>query len=385
MLQPDYSGGGLVNLMASIIRARGGASHYPPTPILPPAELAQTAHLVLLVIDGLGDDWLLRRSPSGPLARARRGALTSVFPPTTAAAVTTYLTGDAPAQHGLTGWFVWLRELGAVMTVLPGRPRYGGSGYRAAGIDVRALFGHRPVFERISTVASVIAPAHILDSDFNRAHLGGARARAFQHLRGLFRETARAIRRGPAPAYHYVYWPGLDSIGHRHGIDSPEAVSHLALIETELTRFVDRMAGRDVAVLVCADHGQIDCPAGRYLDMTDLPELADCLAVPLCGEPRAAYCYLRPRRIDRFEALCAEYLGDAFTLHPGPELIERGLFGPPPINPRLGERIGDYCLIANGQYAIGQRLPFEQLHRSIGVHGGLSRDELMVPLCLLRP
>jgi hypothetical protein len=384
MLQPDYSGGGLVNLMASIIQARGGTSAYLPASVLPPADLADAAHLVLLVIDGLGDDWLRRQSPTGLLARHRLGALTTVFPATTAAAITTYLTGDAPAQHGLTGWFVWLRELGAIMTVLPGRTRFGGSGYAAAGVDVGALFDHRPIFERIATASSVIAPRHIIDSDFNRAHLGGARARGFRHLEGLFRETARAIRRGPAPAYHYVYWPGLDSVGHQHGIDSPEAAAHLARIEHQLGRFMDRIAGRDALVLICADHGHIDCPAARHLDLADLPDLADCLTMPLCGEPRAAYCYVRSGQAERFEALCADRLGDAFTLVRSTDLIDRGLFGPGPINPRLAERIGDYCLLANDHYAIGQRLPFEQPHRSIGVHGGLSRDELLVPLCLLR-
>jgi hypothetical protein len=383
MLHPDYSGGGLVNLMASIIQARGGTSPYPPASILPSADLADTKHLILLVIDGLGDDWLQRRSPTGPLACHRLGTLTSVFPPTTAAAVTTFLTGDAPAQHGLTGWFVWLRELGAIMTVLPGRPRYGGSGYASAGIDVGALFNHRPVFGRIATASSVIAPRYILDSDFNRAHLGPARPRQFSHLNGLFRETARAVRRGPAPAYHYVYWPGLDSIGHQHGIDSPEAAAHLAEIERQLEQFMDRIAGRNALVIVCADHGQIDCPPGRYTDLADLLDLADCLTMPLCGEPRAAYCYVRPGHTARFEDLCAEHLGDSFTLYRSMDLVDRGLFGPEPINPRLGERIGDYCLLANDDRAIGQRLPFEQPHRSIGVHGGLSHDELMVPLCLL--
>ncbi len=385
MLQPDYNGGGLVNLMASIIQARGGSSPYPPASILPTSDLAETAHLVLLVIDGLGDAWLQRRSPAGPMARHRIGALTSVFPPTTAAAITTYLTGDAPTQHGLTGWFVWLRELGTIMTVLPGRPRYGGSGYAAAGIDVAALFGHQPVFARIASASSVIAPAHIIASDFNRAHLGGARPRGFRDLKGLFRETARAIRRTQTPAYHYVYWPGLDSIGHRYGIDSPEAAAHFAEIERQLERFLDRIAGRNAVVLICADHGQVDCPAQQQIDLADLPELSDCLTLPLCGEPRAAYCYVRAHQAERFEAGCAKHLGDAFSLHPSADLIERGLFGPGPINPRLTERIGDYCLLANGRHAIGQRLPFERPYRSIGVHGGLSPDELMVPLSLLRP
>lgn len=104
MIAPDYQGGSIVNLMASIIRARGGGSDYAPLRLLPPAELAATANIVLLLVDGLRADWLARRSPHGILSRHLRGGNTAVFPLTTATAVTTFLTGDAPQQHRLTGW-----------------------------------------------------------------------------------------------------------------------------------------------------------------------------------------------------------------------------------------------------------------------------------------
>ena len=99
--------------MASIIQARGGRAEHPSLTLLPPRELARATNLVLLVIDGLGDDWLMRRSPDGLLSRHRLGSITSVFPSTTATAITTFLTGDAPLLHGLTGWYTWIGELAA--------------------------------------------------------------------------------------------------------------------------------------------------------------------------------------------------------------------------------------------------------------------------------
>jgi hypothetical protein len=110
---PDYGGGSLVNLMSSISTALGGGSPYPPLAALPPASLAGARHLVLLVVDGLGHDFLSGRD--GALRRHLRGPLTSVFPSTTASAIPTFLTGLAPQQHGLTGWNMYFREIGAVV------------------------------------------------------------------------------------------------------------------------------------------------------------------------------------------------------------------------------------------------------------------------------
>jgi hypothetical protein len=179
--------------MSSIIQARGGESLYPGLSALRPAEIGAATNIVLLIIDGLGDSWLTREAPDGVLCRHRQGAITSVFPATTAAAITTFLTGDSPLQHGLTGWHTWLGELGCVMTVLPGTPRFGGVPYRRAGIDPVKLFGHTSVFDRIATRGIAVSPSHIADSDFNLAHLGRGEVLPFMGLRQMFRRAARAL------------------------------------------------------------------------------------------------------------------------------------------------------------------------------------------------
>ncbi|HQU15980.1 MAG: hypothetical protein B7Z66_01355 [Chromatiales bacterium 21-64-14] len=127
MLRPDYEGGGLVNLMASLMTGLGGrpSDLYPPLAGLPPQEVKAAANVVLLLLDGLGHDYLIQNGAGGALCRHLQGPITSVFPPTTAAAVTTVLTAVGPQQHAVTGWFVHLRELGTVSALLPFRPRWG--------------------------------------------------------------------------------------------------------------------------------------------------------------------------------------------------------------------------------------------------------------------
>ncbi len=384
MQTPDYQGGSIVNLMASIMAARGGQSAYAPLRLLPPEAIAGVTHLILLVIDGLGADYLMRHSPQGPLARHLLGSITSVFPSTTAAAIPSFLTGDAPQQHGLTGWFTWLRELACVMTVLPGHPRCGGASYRQLGLDPAKLFGLVPGFDRIRTPSLIVTPSYIAQSDFNQALTGGARVLTFETLSGMFRRTAAALRQDPRPNYAYLYWPKLDTLGHQQGMESEASVRHLMEIEQGLTDFLVQAAGTDTAVLVTADHGQVDTRPAERIDLADHPDLARALILPPCGEPRAAFCYLKPGHLDGFLGYCRDRLPGHIEPVPSTDLLAQGLFGLGEPNPRLAERIGDLTLLMRGHSIIQERLPGEEHKVHIGAHGGLTRDEMLVPLALLR-
>jgi len=76
MLRPDYAGGGFANLIASIVEACGGAPRHAPLAALPAAELAQAGNVLLLLIDGLGDNYLRREGADGALI-----ATTALFDP----------------------------------------------------------------------------------------------------------------------------------------------------------------------------------------------------------------------------------------------------------------------------------------------------------------
>ena len=92
-MRPDYHGGSIVNLMASIVTAFGGRSDYEFARDLAPAEIASARNVVLIVVDGLGHRHIARARPRGALHGSLRASLTSTFPSTTAAAITTFMTG----------------------------------------------------------------------------------------------------------------------------------------------------------------------------------------------------------------------------------------------------------------------------------------------------
>ena len=146
---PSYEGDNIVNLMASILSATGGRSQYAELHCLDTQRLTNAQNIVLLVIDGLGFEFLQSCSAGDAMRAHLKSSMTSVFPPTTASAVTTYLTGLAPRQHGLTGWFMYFKELDTVTTVLPFTTRMGATPLTELGVTARSLLGHVPVFDAI--------------------------------------------------------------------------------------------------------------------------------------------------------------------------------------------------------------------------------------------
>lgn len=375
--KPDYHGGSIVNLMASIVLALGGEeSRYPPLRMLDPARLA-SRNIVLVVIDGLGHDNLKLHGANGALARHVEDRLTSVFPATTATAVTTFLTGTAPQQHGVTGWFTYFRELGSVIAVLPFRPRYGGP---PLTIRAQDLFQHTPVFDRLRARSHVVAPERIIHSAYNVAHQGVARLRPFAKLADMFHAVNQIVRASTERTYVYAYWPEFDRLAHEHGCASREAVMHLGDIDRAFASFLHSVAGSDTTVIVTADHGFIDARPDQLIELDVHPRLARTLVLPLCGERRAAFCYVHAGQRQEFVNYVEAHLAEHADLHDSATLVESGYFGLGPPHPQLHERIGDYTLVMKHDAAIKDWLLGEERHVHVGVHGGASAAEMYVPL-----
>ena len=381
-VMPDYNGGSIVNLMASIMQALGTQEdQYPPLRTLSPAQLTRR-NIVLLVVDGLGHDNVIEHCRDGALGRHLKDRITSVFPTTTATAITTFLTGTAPQQHGITGWFTYFRELGTVLAPLPYRPRHGGS---APAIAARTLFGHASVFDHLEARSHVVAPLRIVHSEYNTAHNGSARLHGFASLGEMFDTVARIVRAPDDRHYVYAYWPELDRLAHEHGIASPEAAKHLAEIDAAFAAFLDRIGGTSTTVIVTADHGFIDARPDQTIELDAHPELARMLLLPLCGERRAAYCYVRAAERAQFADYVSAHLEEHARLEDSARLVESGYFGLGSPHPRLHERIGDYTLIMKGNALIKDWLPGEARYVHVGVHGGTSAREMYVPLIVAEP
>jgi hypothetical protein len=359
----------IVNLMGSIARARGGRTPYPPLGSLPARELDKK-NLILLVMDGLGYEWLRTRGRESALFAHCRGPITSIVPSTTAAAITCFTTGVPAQQHGLTGWFVYLREVGAVTVPLPFHYRAGGPLPAAMRVlDVT------PFSNRIATRSYAVLPSNIAFSAFTMAAHGRSRIVPFDGLGGLVRAIARTARL-PGRKYVHAYWPMFDTLAHEKGVASKALREEFARIDRAFVRILAKLSGTDSTLVVTADHGEMDC---EEIWVSDHPVLADALVLPLSGDTRFRYCYVRNGRRSEFLRYVKAH-PKYWSVVESEEALARGWFGRGKPHPRLAERIGDYVLVMKNGYALRDHLVGESRHRLVAHHAGLSKDEMLVPL-----
>jgi hypothetical protein len=373
---PAYGGGSLVNLMASLVEARGGPRRHPTLALLEPRELAPARNVVLVIIDGLGDNYLMRQGKGGELAHRRRGALTSVFPSTTASAITTSYTGRTPLEHGITGWYTYFGEAGYVAAPLTFRTRGDMLPLRERGFAPERAFTAKPIFEDMPARAIIVSSAEIIASDYNSYHCAAAERRAYDSLERFVAEVEAAVKSGPERKFVYAYWPAYDTTSHRYGSGSAEAARELERIDAAFGDLLRRLSGTETAVVATADHGFIDVPPEASLELP--ASLAAMLRFPLCGERRVVYCHVHD--CDAFAQKARDWLGERAEVKPSAELVREGWFGPGEAHPRFAERVGDVALVMNGRYTVKDWTAGEPRHLHIGNHGGASADEMMIPL-----
>ena len=378
MRRPDYLGGGLVNLMATIVAARGGIPLHPPLRDVRAKDLSDARNIVLLIIDGLGDNYLAQRGAGSELARRRRATLTSVFPSTTASAITTSYTGRTPLEHGLTGWFNYFGEAGCVAAALPFRSRGDMQSLSSRGVTPEQIFVGSSIFQELPVRSIVVTYKDIVDSQYNSRYCRGAERVAYDTVDELVCAVEAAVKSGDERKFIYAYWPLYDMYSHRFGAASPQAHEQFAKIDAAFGTLLARLAGTDSAVLATADHGFIDVAPEESFELP--PRLAAALRFPLCGERRVVYCHVHEPKA--FAERAKDWLGERADVMPSEELVAQGWFGPGTPHPRFAERVGDVALLMRGHYTVKDWIPGEARHLHIGNHGGTTDDEMLIPLVM---
>jgi len=373
-MRPDYAGGSLVNLVASIVAARGGKTRHPP---LKDLQLeARARNIVFVIIDGLGDNYLRRRGAGSELARRRRTALTSVFPSTTASAITTSYTACTPLEHGLTGWFTYFGQAGCVSAALPFRSRGDMASLTGRGIEAEAIYEVAPLFASLPVKSFVVTYRDIVDSHYNRVHCRGAQRIAYANADEFVAQIEATVKSSSERKFIYAYWPHYDAISHRHGCESAQAAREFAIIDGAVGKLLKRLAGSESTVIATADHGFIDVAPEESLELP--PALFPYLRFPLCGERRIAYCHVHSPA--EFAKRAHDWLGDRADVMPSAQLVADGWLGPGEPHPRLPERIGDVALMMRSRYTIKDWTSGEPRWLHVGNHGGTHEDEMLIPL-----
>lgn len=386
-VDPDYSGGSILNLVAGLAEHFGiRTGHPPPSAHLP---LAGATAVVLVIVDALGYHQLQRHLDAGDMPHLasflRRGEATtaiatSTFPPTSGTALTTFHTGCSPAEHGVLGYTTWLVDPGTV----------------ADTVLFRDLVADRPLENprRLMSVPSlyrwladegvtcrVVMPSSFRGSPLSHWHFDRAEFVPYQAPGSIPSRIAEAVN-GRGRRYVVAYWPGYDAVCHWHGPSSPEAGDEAAAVDLAFERLIGVLphTGRTL-VLLTADHGQRDLDPAEAVLLGEDRALSAWLASPPLGERCGRFLRVKPRT----EKQVVEHLSSVSEVMSMDDAWAIGLFGGPPAVAEFRMRTGDLLVVPRGRRQL--HWPFTEHDRSEtwrGGHGGWSDAEMLVPVIALR-
>jgi hypothetical protein len=398
-IAPNYGGRSIVNVPASITRIFGG--HIPTAPLDPAITkklAAGVKRVVLVVIDALGYQKLLDTLDANPQngfhPLLRQGAqlvpLTSVFPSTTTAALTVLWSGYTPAEHGFLGFQLILRDYGVRANMIGFSPvatqELGHDQLLAAGLEPENFLAVRSLPQ---TLAHVGVPVyHLIEQPFVKSGLSRAQIRGARETRGFVTSSDMWVvlrtwieDHQTERALFTVYWSEVDAIGHTYGPSSETLTAEVNSLaysfEREFLRPLSSAAREGTLFLLTADHGLIDTPTHRTIYLRDHPDLRNRLVMDFAGESRAAYFYCRHGEGDAAREYLTTSLEGKFFVLDSQAALNAGLFGSGILAPEARYRIGDLIVLPREDYALVEH---RDARKMLGRHGGLSSEEMLVPL-----
>jgi hypothetical protein len=332
----------------------------------PPATSA-----IVFVLDGLGAHNLAARAGHarflGPRS-SKRDVARTVFPSTTASALTSLLTGVPPGENGIVGYRARIPGTDRVVNQL--------RGWDTEGLPLEwqraiPLTAGRPSF--------AVSKAEYAGTGFTAATLRGAEFHPADDLDERVQIAADLAARHPG-SFVYLYAPDLDAVGHRRGWQSDEWVATLERTDAA-ARALSSALARGTGVIVTADHGMVDVPRHRHVLLTDGDGLVDGVRL-IGGEPRMLHLYTEPGAAATvLDAWRASESGRSWVASRA-EAIGAGLFGP--VDDDVRERIGDVLVAPRSGIAYyDDRLSDKASQKMIGQHGSLTPEERTVPLIRL--
>jgi hypothetical protein len=133
----------------------------------------------------------------------------------------------------------------------------------------------------------------------------------------------------------------------------------------------------DRRLVVVADHGMVDVPADRRVDLAHRDDLRAGVAL-VGGEARFRHLYCRGGAVPDVVDSWREALGEEAEVLTRGEAIGRGWFGA--VDPGVLPRIGDVVVACRGDFAVMSTEGFPYETRLVGMHGSLTPAEMLIPV-----
>lgn len=371
-LLPDYNHS-ILNMVSSILKNYNVKNTHNTLPELDMLLQKKYKNIVLLILDGMGENVLKAASPNGTFFNHQKSTITSVYPCTTTAALTTYYSGKAPIETGWIGWSQYFKEYGRTIDMLPYVDSYTKESVPRENFDVYKLLDYKTTYEQIMEASPnvktyEIKPAHCETKTEQCIHI--------HSFKGVC-DSIETLCKNSEQKYIFAYFDSPDNINHKYGCDSEETKKFILEAENLIYNLTQNLAGSDTLILISADHGHNNIH--KNIPALNLNGLEDCYIMPPCLEPRFVSFWIKNDKRDYFENNFKAMFKDEFILYTKDEFLKTNLMGNGTPHKKIDDFLGDYIAIAISDTSINLGTYLSKPKIKLSDHCGLTKNEMEVP------
>ena len=320
-------------------------------------------NIIVILLDGMGKCIIENNlEKDGFFNTHLAGTYSSVFPPTTVAATTSAMSGLNPCEHGWLGWDCYFPQIDKNVTVFLNKE----TGTDKPAADYNVAWKYCPYESIISKI----------NKNGGNAYEVTPFTEPFPNTFEAICEQIESLCKKPGKKFIYSYFDEPDHIMHEAGCYDERSKQTLRQLEKQVEKLCANL--KDTLVIVTADHGHLDSKGAA---ITDYPRLMECLLRLPSIEPRALNLFVKKEKREQFEEEFHKEFGDKFLLLTKEQVLKENLFGTGAEHKFLREMLGDYLAIAAGDLSIYNSK--EEAEFYIGVHAGLTEEEMIIPLIVI--
>ncbi len=340
---------------------------------------ADAQQLVIVLIDGLGMNFIDKLEPSSILRRHLRMELQTVFPSTTSSAFTSLATAAWPNRHSIIGWDMYLDEVDTVATILRFERRHDGEPLGRLGIVEGQAYPGPSLFGGFAGDFLSVVPEGIADTPYSD-YWGGHNATytTYKDLTNGVDKVISLCSVTKAPSIIYLYAIDVDYSAHEHGTNAKQTIHALERVDKAIERLALNLPS-NTRLLLTADHGHLD---GRTHEILPTNPLVEPLLHEPWGDAREMHFAVKRGMEEEFETEFRGQYGEFAFLLTVDEVEALELFGPGHIKDAARRRMGTHLAISRGADTFIY-LDKPEYMQFIGYHSGLTPDEMLVPLVVV--
>ena len=320
ILMPDYKHC-ILNLVSSILKHYNVKDTHSTLPELDKYLQNNYKNIVLVILDGMGENVLKNASPNGIFMKNQVNTITTVFPSTTTAALTTYYSGKAPIETGWIAWSQYFKEIGRSVDMLPYQDSYTKSLICRDNFDVYKELKYLTTYEQISSASQDVKTYEIMPSHCDM------RSNNCIHIRNLkdLCNSIETLCKSDEKKYVFAYFDNPDGLNHKYGWDSDNTKDFILEAEMLFKNLTENIKNTDTLLVISADHGHNNINHNYY--SFELDELKSCYIMPPSLEPRFVSFWIKNDKKDYFEKTFKNMFDGEFLLYTKKEFMDLNLMG----------------------------------------------------------